>query len=139
TGLRSIRSGCDAALWRTLAAGCRRHTLRTLLHEDPYTRRGFTKPCGYPGDAGLIDYLYKLAPAPDELARLDATARELFRVATDMPASQSVRRRREFAAHLIDDATRRTSMPHVLSVGCGHLREASLSRAVRAARLGRLV
>jgi SAM-dependent methyltransferase len=110
-----------------------------LLHEDPYTHRAFTQPRGYAGDAVLIDYLYKVGPTAEELANLAPTGREVLRVAVDMPSGHSVRRRRDMAADLIEQAASEAPSPHILSVGCGHLREAVLSHAVSHGRVSRFV
>jgi hypothetical protein len=137
SGLRSIRATAATDEWAGIIATCLAHPIRQVLHEDPYTRRGFLQPRGYPGDAVLIDYLYLRGPSPGEAVTELGLA--LHRVAVRTPAGYSVRSRRDFAARIIDKVADRVSEPAVLSVGCGHLREAGRSRAVRDGRLGRFL
>ena len=50
--------------------------------------------------------------------------------------ARSVRSRAEILAGIIDETTKRTESPRILSVACGHLREASQSAALRDGRVG---
>jgi extracellular factor (EF) 3-hydroxypalmitic acid methyl ester biosynthesis protein len=115
------------------------HPLRQLLHEDPFTRRAFTKPRGYAGDAELLDFIYGREegwPAPAGTSDL---GRQIFEFTTRSPACEAVRARRGFVAEAIDRLVEEVPQPHVLSVAAGHLREALLSSAVKRRKLGRLV
>src|SRR5262249_214248 len=56
-----------------------------------------------------------------------------------IPSSRAFRARRDLLADVIDEVTGKVPAPHVLSIACGHVREAGLSRAVRQGRLGRFV
>jgi extracellular factor (EF) 3-hydroxypalmitic acid methyl ester biosynthesis protein len=56
-----------------------------------------------------------------------------------MPACQGVRTRRAIVAATIDRLAEERPRPRVLSIAAGHLREASLSVAVRRRKVGRLV
>jgi len=63
----------------------------------------------------------------------------LYRTTVRTPGGYSVRFRRDLAAAVIDSFAERFGSPSILSVACGHLREAGLSSAVRQRRLGRFV
>jgi hypothetical protein len=133
--LRKPRS--TEAEWAEYVAECRRHPLKDLIHEDPFTRRAFAKPRGYAGDAVLMDYIYgreERWPMPEGTTPL---GRALFEFTTSAPAPAGVRARREFVANLLDDLAEEVDRPHVLSIAAGHLREAMLSAAVKRRKLGR--
>ena len=136
--LDEIRDGLDELEWQNFAKDVvPRHPLAELIHADPLTRRAFAKPRGYAGDAVLLDYIYGILDASDEgpLSQL------VHEYCSRRHAIRAVRARRHVVAHAID---RCTSAAHnggarVLSVACGHLREAQISRAVVGNRVAELV
>jgi hypothetical protein len=136
--LRDHKLSVDDARWQECIGLCRRHPLASLLHEDPFTYRAFSKPRGYAGDAVLMDYIYG---REDDLPVPVATAlgQKIFEYTTRSPAPEGVRARRGFMADLLDNLAGAVDYPHVLSIAAGHLREAELSAAVRRRRLGRFV
>lgn len=136
--LRTRRLSADAGEWADVVALCRRHPILQVLHQDPFTARAFYKPRGYAGDAVMMDYIYGREEfwTPPECTPL---GRKIFDFTTSAPASEGVRARRGFVAHLIDRTAEELRRPHVLSVAAGHFREASLAAAVKRRRLGRCV
>lgn len=106
-----------------------------LLQRDPYTRHSAAQPRGYAGDAELIDYAYFQQPAPD----VCAVGRALFNCTTNAPASRAVRERRDYLARKIDAIAAQRSGTRVLSMACGHLREAQLSEALRQGAIAEIV
>jgi extracellular factor (EF) 3-hydroxypalmitic acid methyl ester biosynthesis protein len=115
-------------LWSEACAGpwadsmriqCRRHPLRAVLHRDPYTKHGWTKPRGYPGDAVLMDYLYR-----NELPEgVDPLGRCIFPLITRAFTSMSVRYRRQLLRSLVDDTVALVPHARILCVAAGHARE----------------
>src|SRR5262245_53833267 len=135
-GLNELRAASRQGEWDDLyKAECRQHPIRDLLHQDPYTRRAFEKPRGYAGDAVMLDYIY-LGVAPPETTALGM---EVFRSTTGLPNGQSVIARRDTLARLIDEVAGRRRRPKILSIACGHLREAQRSAAVSAGLIGELI
>jgi SAM-dependent methyltransferase len=128
----------DPQRWKETLAACRRHRLGQLLLDDPLTRRSFTQPRGYAGDAELLDIIYAqdwrgITPPPS------AVGQAIFAHTIACKAPAAVRERRDLLARKIDEACRRVSSPHILSVACGHLRELALARSYRAGLVGRFV
>lgn len=132
TGLWSIRSDSTPEVWSRVGTQCLNHPIRHKIHEDPFASRCFQKPRGYAGDAVLIDYLYfrdfrglngtdRISPLGQRI--FDFTAKEI-------PAGHAVRRRRDLMATIIDEICAKSPRAHILSVACGHLREAVLSTSV---------
>ncbi|SFG76385.1 hypothetical protein SAMN05192565_11084 [Methylobacterium gossipiicola] len=117
----------------------RAHTVAQLVHECPFTSHSFTKPRGYPGDAGLIDFVYRHPAARPAQEAATAAGRTVMAFTVDVTACEAVRRRRSVLAAAIDAAAARREQPAILSVACGHLREAELSLALTAGRVGRLL
>lgn len=130
--LRTFRARLSPQEWRSFGEHARRHPLHGLLLESPFTRRAFTKPRGYAGDAVLMDLIYGTTAASRELSPLGAM---LYGYEFDSPCFQSVRTRRAFLAREIDDVAAERPGGRVLSVACGHLREVEWSRAVREDRV----
>lgn len=125
----------EPARLHEIAERCRTHPLHAVLLEDPFSDRAWRKPNGYSGDATTIDYLY-FRTAPEATT---PTGRAIFEATTASDAGRSVRFRRSLLARYIDRAASRTTDATLFSVGCGHLREAGMSRAACDADFGRFV
>jgi extracellular factor (EF) 3-hydroxypalmitic acid methyl ester biosynthesis protein len=138
-GLASIRSRASRAEWKSCVLFCRQHPLLPVLHEDPYAARAYRKPRGYPGDAGIIDYLYRVSPSQAERSGLTATGRLLLAATTTTPSGFAVRERKRLVALEIETVAEQTNRPTVVAVAAGHLREAACSEAVRLGRVGRFI
>ena len=63
----------------------------------------------------------------------------IFQVSMESISSGSVRFRRTLLAKMIDDLSDAEANAQIVSIACGHLREASLSRAIIERRVGRLI
>ena len=124
--------------WDALVGRCLSHPLKELLQQDPFTCRAFEKPRGYAGDAELIDFIYGREERlpPDGVTEL---GRMIFDYTTRAPAASGVRARRQVVGELVDQLAERVRRPHILSIAAGHLREASISDAVRRGQIGRYV
>ena len=136
--LQERRLKSDEADWKRFISGARQHPLASLVHQDPFTFRAFSKPRGYAGDAEMIDFIYGreegwAAPPAERIGQ------RVFEYTTLSPASEGVRARRAFVATCIDRLAEDRSRPHILSIAAGHLREAGVSSAVRRRRTGRFV
>lgn len=113
--------------------------VQEIVLQDPMTRRAYLKPRGYAGDAVMMDYLYGIHSSIDAAATATDTGRAILGYIQDRPSGRGVRFRREHIAELIDATAAETPCARVLSVACGHLREAELSLAVASGSLGRFV
>ncbi len=128
----------DAGDWASYARSCLSHSLRELLHQDPFTRRAFDKPRGYAGDAVMMDYIYGLGEAGQAAREATPLGRAIFRYMDTRPSAKAVRYRRRLLAGLIDRVARRGSAG-VLAIAAGHLREAQLSSALQSGSLREFV
>lgn len=134
--LRRRRAAMTPDVWANSVVGCcREHPIQSLLLEDPYTARAYNKPRGYAGDAVMLDYVYTGAPPPDT----SAVGLALFRGTTGLPNGQSVIARRDLLAQRIDEAAASRPGARVLSIACGHLREAQRSVALVSGTVSELV
>src|SRR5262249_41070129 len=102
------------------------HPLKAVIHQDPITRRAFEKPRGYAGDAELIDLIY----GQHDMPRTSSVGAALYGHMFQAPAAQAVRARRDHLAERLDEIAMRIKRPRILSVACGHLREAQKSAAI---------
>lgn len=136
--LEQLRDRVDAERWNEFVLTCRRHALRELVHQDPFTYRAYHKPRGYAGDAVMMDYIYGREElwSPPETTELGG---HIFDFTTSAPASAGVRARRGYIANALDQAADEYHYPHVLSVASGHCREAMMTAAVRRRKFGRFV
>ena len=60
--LCSLRAELPRTHWKALGERVRQHPIHQLLLESPFTHRGYAKPRGYAGDAGLMDLIYGTPP-----------------------------------------------------------------------------
>ena len=135
--LNELRTSLSRDAWQSLIADVvTGHPIRARLHEEPFTRRAFQKPRGYAGDAPMLDLIYGDVPWSGELSPLGARLRGWVAASH---ACSSVRERREILALAIDRVASERTSPRILSLACGHLREAQTSRAVRAHAVDELV
>lgn len=126
--------------WReAVLPAARGHAIARLIHECPFTLHSFTKPRGYPGDAGLLDFVYRHPAAAAAREAATDAGRTVMTYTVDVTACEAVRRRRAILAAKIDAAAARRDAPSILAVASGHLREAELSIALREGRVGRLL
>ena len=135
--LCDLRRSLPPDEWRHVIADViRQHPVIDLIHEEPFTARGFQKPRGYAGDAPMLDLLYGEGAIPVGLSPL---GRLLYMWIIRRPAARSVRFRCDLLAATIDDVARSVTQPRILSVACGHLREALRSYALRSGAIAEIV
>jgi extracellular factor (EF) 3-hydroxypalmitic acid methyl ester biosynthesis protein len=130
---RKLRNHLPTDEWKQRVKLIRESGLLSVVHQDPFTHRAFTKPRGYAGDAVMMDFIYSQEenwqnPEASELGR------SVFQYTINAAASAGVRSRREFIAECLDEVARTHVAPTALAIACGHLREASMSSAVRRRR-----
>ena len=139
-GLREIKERVSNADWlSSMIPAARAHPVSRFIYQCPLTEHACTRPRGYPGDAELLDLIYGHAAAQSKVERATATGRAIYDVTVAVSACESVRQRRRVIAAKIDEVCERRPDARVLSVACGHLREAEISHALRNDRVGRLI
>jgi hypothetical protein len=132
--LRRLKQLIGDERWRVFCASTAAdHPLRAMIHESPLSRRAFDKPRGYAGDAETLDLAYGVGAPPAGTTELGA---RIFTGELRAQAVRGVRERRDILAAMVDDTAARAPRARVLSVACGHLREAQISRAVADGALG---
>ena len=138
--LHELKKRCGDAWWRDFCAGpCREHPLRDLLEEDPFTRRALEKPRGYPSDAVMLDFIYSGLSAVESRSTTERGKVIFERSARQSPSAKSVVERKQLLARYIDETSERAPRARILSMACGHLREARDSAAAHSGMLGELV
>src|SRR6266851_5024200 len=125
--LQERRDHLSPESWKQfIAMNCRQHPLLELLHQDPFSSRAFLKPRGYAGDAEMLDLIYAIEdgetlPALHQSSEL---GRRIHHATANLAAARAVRSRRWIIIDTLNELTARLARPHVLSLACGHLREA---------------
>jgi extracellular factor (EF) 3-hydroxypalmitic acid methyl ester biosynthesis protein len=120
--LDQARSELSTEHWCEVARSVREHALFKHAQEEPVTHRAFSKPRGYAGDAVTMDLLYRSAPEATEIGA--APPERLGRLLLDQAPAIGVRERRSSMARTLERLGRRNVGSEVLSVACGHMREA---------------
>ena len=124
--------------WTRCVKQIRESELLSLVHQDPFTSRAFNKPRGYAGDAVMMDYIYG-SEENWQPPKASFLGQGVFEYTTRAAASAGVRARREHVAEKLDEVARYKDSPEIMAVASGHLREASMSSAVRRRKFGRFV
>ncbi len=135
---KKLRDHLARSEWLKCVKQIRESELLSLVHQDPFTSRAFSKPRGYAGDAVMMDYIYGLEEGwqPPTASLL---GQGVFQYTTRAAASAGVRARREHIAEKLDEVARLKPCSNVLAVASGHLREASMSSAVRRGKFNRFI
>lgn len=135
-GLYGHRRSLPAQEWWRLATWARTtHLLKSFIYQSPFAARAFQKPRGYAGDAELLDLIYGESPG----ASITDLGTEIYHWEWRSPGCRGVRARRDLLAQTMDLLPTLVPRPRILSIACGHLREALLSQAVRDGAIGELV
>lgn len=140
--LYALRHAMSPAFWNSFVSTvCREHPVMALLHQDPLTHRAYTKPRGYAGDAVMLDFMYAVEDGqiPSEVEASTELGQAIYAFTSRFDSAEAVRARRRLLVERIDTLAERNTQPRILSVACGHLREAARSQAVRDGRVGRYV
>lgn len=137
--LGALWSAAGPERWAEIVRECRWHRLHALLEQDPLTARARAKPRGFGCDAVTIDYLYRGLVGSEE-ASVSDLGQAIFDYTAGMSATaRAVRARRDMLTARIDATVERVHKARILAVDCGHLREASMSVAVRTGQVGALI
>lgn len=135
--LATLRDAAGPAWTADVVPIVRRHPATRIARECPLTRHATEWPRGYPGDAGLLDIIYRHQPG--EGGSLPERARRLHSAVQAGAPPRSVRHRRMLLADAIDEAAVATPGAEILSVACGHLREAEWSLALAGTGISRFI
>jgi extracellular factor (EF) 3-hydroxypalmitic acid methyl ester biosynthesis protein len=103
----------------------RDHAAFPLLCEDPCASYSVRKPRGYAGDAVLLDFLYGGGLSTPMVDAASEIGRELYRQVCDGPTTAALRGRCDYLASSLEELCADGRPSRVLSVACGHLREAA--------------
>jgi extracellular factor (EF) 3-hydroxypalmitic acid methyl ester biosynthesis protein len=122
--LNDFRRVSSPEAWKELVEIARIHPLFDLVRQDPFNRRAFDQPRGYPGDAKLIDFIYGSGKYAEEIKQAPLMGRKIYLSSRMSAACQAVRGRRDLVANLIGETLARRERCRILSVAAGHLREA---------------
>lgn len=135
-GLAVLKNSFTSENWQKFSQSqFLQHSLVQLIHQDPFTYHSFVKPRGYAGDAVLLDFIYSYQNSDD----ITPLGQEIFNYTVNSTASISVRNRRKILANTIDEVALNTKSTRILSIACGHLREAHLSKAIQDKQIEELI
>lgn len=138
--LQRIRDAVSMEAWKGYATiTCRHHPIMELLHQDPFTRRAFTKPRGYAGDASMVDFMYAVEDGLPTLEGISELGKRINHYTSNGEAPSAVRFRRRLIIERLNELAARKVQPHVLSMACGYLREAKRCSAFVEGHIGRYV
>lgn len=135
--MRGLKSELSRTEWAEFVRTAPLHPICEILHQDPFSHHSFVKPRGYCGDADLLDLIYGYRYPPVETTELGRTI--FSYTARTAPAPLSVQERLQRIAKKIDETSKQFADSKIMSVACGHLREAELSQAFQDHQLGCLM
>ena len=139
-GLKTLRQKVPSIDWEAFCrTECVSHPVRFKVHQDPLTERAFFKPRGYPGDAVLLDLFLGAEGVQPYIDDATDLGQQIYRYTSSATAARALRRRKEILASFIDRVSDSTEPAYIMTLGCGHLREAELSSALKHRRVARFL
>ncbi|MGE5156555.1 MAG: class I SAM-dependent methyltransferase [Gemmatimonas sp.] len=140
SGLCEVKSKLDPADWRAFRSDWMHHPLARIVHQDPLTSWAYRKPWGYPGDARLLDFIYREPCIAADLSAASELGRAIYAFTSDLAAMRAIRERRGYVTRFVDQIAHERGRPiSVLALAAGQLREAEQSRALAAGEIARWV
>lgn len=138
--LQSLKGDLSEGDWQDVVLPTARlHRLADHVTECPLTRHSLTRPRGYPGDAGLLDLIYRHADAQPVVEASSVAGRDVYGFTNNVSVCEAVRQRKRILAERIDQIAAARPGAEILAVACGHLREAEISAALRGGQISRFV
>jgi SAM-dependent methyltransferase len=137
--LHELRRDAGPAVWKALIPVAQQHPVSEYLQQDPFTKWSFEKPRGYSGDATLLDIYYQHKSADDIIAQATELGREIYHYTSNADSSVAGRERCEILTDYVDKTAAAHPNAEILSIACGHLREAEKSEALKTNSLKRWV
>src|SRR5262245_9325950 len=138
--LQSLRGNVPSIEWEAFCrTECVSHPVRFKVHQDPLTERAFFKPRGYPGDAILLDLFLGADGVQPYIEDATELGQKIYRYTSSATAARALRRRKEILATFIDRVSDSTEPAAIMTLGCGHLREAEISAAVQRRKVARFL
>ena len=113
------------------------HPLTELLLQDPHTARARKQPRGYAGDAVMLDLSY--FPDRVDLSGVSSLGKKIFAFNSQVSIAKALRKRIAAVSGIIDDTVSETLNTRVLSVACGHCREAEYSQSIKNKQLSTFI
>ncbi len=139
-GLKTLRQKVPSIDWEAFCrTECVSHPVRFKVHQDPLTERAFFKPRGYPGDAVLLDLFLGAEGVQPYIDDATELGQQIYRYTSSATAARALRRRKEILASFIDRVSDSTEPAYIMTLGCGHLREAEISSALKHRRVARFL
>jgi extracellular factor (EF) 3-hydroxypalmitic acid methyl ester biosynthesis protein len=139
-GLQAVKNRVSCAEWiGEIIATARQHPVDELIRQCPLTSHARSRPRGYPGDAGLLDLIYRHPSTTETILRASPTGKAIYDFTIAVPACEAVRERCRLVARKIDELAASKPGAGILSVACGHVREAQLSEAMRLGATGSFI
>ena len=103
TALESQRSKLSDENWKVFVeTDSTLKEWRYLLLNDPYTKWGYVKPRGYPGDAVLMDFAYNHQSIECHVQSSSSQGKAIYKYTSRAPQSRSAVSRVRFISHIID-------------------------------------
>ena len=137
--LSSVRDTLAPPAWEEAIRALRASELLPVLLLDPFTRWSYRRPRGFPGDAGLIDFIYAQGAFAEHLSEATDTGRWIYAANQTRPACKAVRYRKQIASEFLREVMATAAQPSVLGIAAGHLREVETEAALGPGFLGRIV
>ena len=139
-GLAELGTASRGSDWIDHAKNVARcHPIAKFVYDCPFTNHSATRPRGYPGDAQLIDFIYRHPAMTHAEQQASDFGRSVLLHNVDSPAPAAVRARRHLTATYISDVVLKRPGAHIMSVACGHARELELIAPKIARVIGRFV
>ena len=136
--LHKIRLKYPTNIWQALIPLAQGHPVSAFFLQDPFTHWSYTKPRGYSGDAGLLDFIYGHPSVAPMIEKATPVGRALYEYTSNASSSVAVRERRDILTARVDEiAAQRNGDTEIFTIAAGFLREAQNSVALREKRIKR--